>query len=144
MSAIKRTPADAAFSDCVRERANWKCECCGTDYTNRTQGLHCSHYHGRANWSVRFDPDNAQAHCYGCHSKLEGSPHDFYKLWFDYLGEGAYQILLDKKNDTSLGKEYRRTKGKGDIAKHYREEFKRMRDLRASGEIGRIEFNGWI
>lgn len=144
MSTIKRTPADAAFSDCVRERANWKCEVCGTDYTNNTRGLHCSHYHGRANWSVRFNPDNAAAHCYGCHSKLEGSPHDFYQLWIKFLGEGAYQLLLEKKNDTGLGKEYRRTKGKGDIAKHYRNEFKRMKDMRALGDTSRIEFCLWL
>lgn len=144
MAAIKRTPADAAFSDCVRERANWHCEVCGTDYTNRPQGLHCSHYHGRGNWSVRLDPDNAEAACYGCHQKLEGSPHDFYLRWMEKLGEGAYQILLEKKNDTNLGKEYRRTKGKGDVAKHYREELKRMRELKADGETGRIEFDSWL
>lgn len=143
MSAIKRTPADAAFSDCVRERANWCCEVCGTSYVGRTQGLHCSHYHGRGHWSVRFDPDNAEAACYGCHQKLEGSPHDFYLRWMKKLGEGAYQILLEKKNDTTLGKMMRKTKGKGDIAKHYRDELKKMKEAKDSGDMEAVEFNGY-
>ena len=144
MGGIKRTPADAAFSDCIRERANWCCEVCGADYTGRTQGLHCSHYHGRGNWSVRFDPDNAEAACYGCHQKLEGSPHDFYLRWMEKLGEGAYQLLLERKNDTDRGREARKTKGKGEIAKHYRDEHEKMVAVRDSFHAERIEFTGYF
>ena len=41
--AIKITPADTAFSKCVKERADWKCERCGTQYQEGDRGLHCSH-----------------------------------------------------------------------------------------------------
>lgn len=144
MAAIKRTPADAAFSDCIRERANWCCEVCGTDYRHKPQGLHCSHYHGRGIWSTRFDPENAEAACYGCHAKLEGSPHDFYLRWIKKLGQGAYDLLLERKNDIDRGREYRRTKGKGEVAKHYRTQLAIMQAKRADGETGRIEFEAWL
>lgn len=124
MALIKRTPADVAFSKCVRALSGYKCEVCGTQYLDNDAGLNCSHYHGRGHWSTRFDPDNCEAACMGCHMKLEGSPHDFYQRWIDKLGQGRYDILLEKKNDTGLGKMYRQTKGKGEIAKHFREQLK--------------------
>jgi len=123
---IKVTPADSAFSKCVRALAGWCCEVCGTPYTPSDTGLHCSHFHGRANWGVRFDPDNAEAACYGCHAKLEGNPHEFTRRWEQKLGPYRYELLLERKRDTGLGKMYRKTKGKGDIAKHFREQLKRI------------------
>ena len=45
MAAIKRTPADKAFSDCVRSASEWTCERCHTYYEEgRRMGLHCSHF----------------------------------------------------------------------------------------------------
>ena len=125
---IKRTPADDAFSKCIRALANYCCEVCGTGYTDKDVGLHCSHFHGRANWSVRFDPDNAESACYGCHAKLEGSPHDFTRRWEAKLGEFKYELLLERKRDIGLGKMYRQTKGKGDIAKHFREQLELIKN----------------
>src|SRR5690349_13419351 len=66
---------DYWFSLCVRQRANWHCECCGNYYEPwigkngepANPGLHCSHYIGRANYATRFEPLNVFAHCYGCH-----------------------------------------------------------------------------
>lgn len=141
MAGIKRTPADDAFSLCVRERANWICEKCDQIYpegqlTGRCSSLDCSHHYGRGNWSVRFNPNNGESLCYGCHSHYGGTETRAKEV----LGEGLFDLLTEKKNDTNLGKLYRKTKGKGDIAKHYREEFKRMRELRAQGVTGRIEF----
>ncbi len=121
---IKITPADSAFSKCVRALAKWRCEVCNTQYTPSDTGLHCSHFHGRGNWSVRFDPKNAEAACYGCHAKLEGSPHDFTRRWEQKLGQYEYDLLLERKNDIGLGREYRKTKGKGLVAKHFREQLK--------------------
>lgn len=142
---IKITPADKAFGDCVKARVNWTCESCRTYYpeSNR-RGLHCSHFHGRGNWSIRLDPLNAFAHCFHCHMYFEANPHEFTVWALEQMGQGAYDILLEKKNNTSLGKEYKRTKGKGEVAKHYREEYKRIASGRGSGETGRIEFIGWI
>lgn len=144
MSAIKRTPADIAFSKCVRGRAGWKCERCGSQHEENSQGLHCSHYHGRGKWGVRFDPDNAFAHCYGCHKYLSAHPSVFAAWVYDEMGGGRLELLKERVNDISLGKVYARTKGKGDIARHFREEFSRIKQLRLEGVRGRIEFEAFL
>lgn len=141
MAGIKRTPTDVAFSNCVRERANWTCEKCGKYFPEGSRGgLDCSHHHGRGGWSIRFDPLNAEALCYGCHSHYGGTE----KRRKEVLTEQQQDLLYNLLEDRELGKAYRKTKGKGDIAKHYRNELKRMQELRAQGETGRIEFIGWI
>lgn len=144
MAKLKRTPADIAYSNCVRERENWICGNCGTEYPDaqmkgNSLSLDCSHHEGRGNWSVRFDPDNAECLCCACHFSDGGTERRARKV----LGDGKYDRLIEKKNDTELGRMYRKTKGKGDIAKHFREEFKRMRKLRAEGVMGRIEFEAF-
>lgn len=145
MGTIKRTPADDAFSKCVRERANWTCENCGTYYPEgHRKGLDCSHFFSRGNWSVRFDPANAFAHCVKCHFDLGGSPSDFHQWFIDKCGQGAWDLLNERRNDVWLGKQYKKTKGKGEVAKHYREEFKLMQECRAAGELGKIEFEAWL
>lgn len=139
------TPADYWFSRCVRERAEWTCENCGKQYHEGDQGLHCSHFFGRGNWAVRFEPLNAFAHCFSCHMHFEGNPHEFV-AWahFEKIGTGKYPLLVELSNDLMRGKEYRRTKGKGEIAAHYKAEFERMQAERAKGKRGRIEFVGWL
>ncbi len=141
MGAIKITPADKAFSRCVRERANWQCERCGTYYPEGQgrKGLHCSHHHSRGNWTVRLDPMAAEALCYGCHSLTGGTQQRRRKV----LTDAEQEILFDKMNDRELGRIVRKTKGKGAVAKHYRDELKKMQEKRADGETGRIEFIGW-
>ena len=66
-----------------------------------------------------------------------------HRRWFeDLIGSGRYEILLDLKRDTKIGKTYRATGGKGDIAKHYRDELKRMIEARNSGER-EVDFEAW-
>jgi len=141
---------DMWFSLCVRERAEWTCQKCGKTYEPwitvkglpANQGLHCSHYIGRGNYSVRFEPFNADAHCYGCHQKFESNPHLF-RLWkSEQLGPERYEILIEKSNDLLLGKQARREKR--EIAAHYKAEFERMRELRCNGKAGRINFQGYF
>ena len=129
----KKLDPDYWFSLCVRERAGWTCQSCGKHYepviSNNTglpgnPGLHCSHYIGRANYSVRFDPNNADAHCYGCHAKFEGNPHVFKEWKCARLENTLYEILIEKSNNIMLGKQARREKQK--IAEHYKAEFERM------------------
>ena len=142
MGAIKRTPADKAFSDCVRSAAEWTCERCHKYYPEGNRmGLHCSHYHGRGKWGIRFCVENAESLCYGCHSYLGSQPnlHSDHKL--ELLGQGAIDILREKSNDTSLGRLAKREVKF--IAKHYREEFKRIHQLRLDGVTGKIEINSW-
>lgn len=141
MAGIKRTPADAAFSNCVRERANWHCQRCAKYFPEGARGgLDCSHHHSRGNWSIRFEPLNAEALCYGCHSHVGGTQERREQV----LNKSQIELLFELKNDGMRGRAYRKTKGKGDVAKHYRNEFARMRRLRELGERGVIEFVGWF
>lgn len=139
---IKVTTADREFGRCVKERVNWSCEHCGTTYERGARGLECSHYFGRANYSVRFDVDNCFAHCTYCHFYLGGNPDDF-RMWaVQKLGEGRIDILRDKRNDTNLAKMVK--KNLKEVAAHYRAELKRMEGLRADGHIERLEFESWV
>ena len=125
---IKITPADSWFSKCVRQRANWRCEHCGTQYDTSSTGLHCSHFHGRGNWATRFHPENARALCFGCHSKMGANPFEHTEWFTEQIGEGMFQILLDLKRDVGLAKEYRKTKGKGEIAKFFKQQYEQMQE----------------
>lgn len=140
MGGIRITPADSAFSKCVRERAGWRCERCGEQHNRTSQGLHASHHHRRGQWGVRFDPMNAESLCYGCHSHVGGTQERMDEV----LTEPEQQLLRERKEDIALAKLYRKTKGKGVIAKHFRDELKRMQELRAGGEMGRIEFEAFL
>jgi hypothetical protein len=65
--------------------------------------------------------------------------HSDHKL--ELMGQGAIDILQEKANDTSLGRSAKREAK--DIAKHYREEFKRIHQLRLDGVTGKITIESW-
>lgn len=137
------TPADHFFSLCIRERADWKCEKCGTKYERGSRGIHCSHYFGRSYWAVRFEPLNAFSHCFACHRLMESNP-DLFQTWTTIvLGPDKLEIVREKAYSLVLAKELRRTKGRGEIAKWFESEYNRMLELRKQGQTGRIEFVGW-
>ena len=138
---MKITPADKWFSKCVRARTNWTCECCGTSYLEGSQGLHCSHYFGRRAYSVRFDPMNAFAHCFGCHQKLGSNPDDFQAWALEKLGQQKLDILREKRENIHLAKDYK--KNLKDVGKHYKLELEAIEAARAGGASGRIEFIGY-
>lgn len=116
--AIKRDAADKWFSDVVRKKAGHVCESCG-----KVDGrMECAHIYGRAAKSVRWSMDNAVRLCHYCHMKFTANPLEFTKWLEDTLGEGHMDMLREKwqvlmKTNKLLRKE---------IAKHYREEFKKM------------------
>lgn len=141
MAAVKIKASDQYFSRCIRERAGWKCERCGAQHEEGSMGLHCSHFHGRGKWATRFDPDNCEALCYGCHMFVGSQPHEHEKRIREKLGSGLYEILLQKSTDSSLGRLAKREEAQ--IRKHYRAELGRMKELRHMGEVGRIEFDNW-
>lgn len=138
---IKIRAADSHFSRCIRERAGWKCERCGAQHQEKSQGLHCSHYHGRGKWGLRFEPDNCEALCYGCHSYMEQHPRLHEQRMVDKLGAGMCEILQERANDQYLGRLAKRSEK--EISKHYRKEYERMKQKRANGHTGRLEFVAW-
>ena len=116
--AIKRDAADKWFSDVVRKKAGHVCESC-----NKVEGrMECAHIYGRAAKSVRWSLDNAVCLCHYCHMRFTANPLEFTKWLEETLGEGHMEMLREKwqvlmKTNKQLRKE---------IAKHYREEFKKM------------------
>ena len=101
---IKITKADRYFSLCVRERANNTCERCGREYVDGGRGLQCAHFETRRNKAVRFDPDNAFALCFACHTMLDGSPVEFVKFYKLKRGIIRYNALVETMRNIMLGK----------------------------------------
>jgi hypothetical protein len=67
---MKITKEDRITSDYIRLKAGFKCARCGA-YHPDCRGLHASHYMGRINQATRYEEDNLDCLCYGCHSYLE-------------------------------------------------------------------------
>lgn len=80
----------------IRER-DGKCVRCG-----KTEYLQCSHFWARAISATRFDPDNLDALCYGCHygNRQEGWEYNkqgaYRTFKLNQLGEERYQALEER------------------------------------------------
>jgi len=141
---MKRDRADHYFSLCIRERTDYTCQVCHKAYPRNSTGLHCSHFFGRANKSVRWHTDNAFAHCYGCHLRMGANPHDFSSWAVKMLGQERYEILVERKNDISMAKQLFKDNKAGFVANHYKEQHKILLNLRNLGEIQYIEFEDYL
>ena len=138
---MKITAADHWFSKCVRERAEWRCEKCGKQYPQDSQGLHCHHLITRGNWAVRFEPLNGVALGYECHIWAEGNPFAVTEWAETALGENL-PILRRKSETLEIGKQAR--KCQKEIAAHYKKQNAAQLAARASGARGRLEFYSWL
>tara|TARA_R100001463_G_scaffold136306_1_gene201364 strand:+ start:2124 stop:2507 length:384 start_codon:yes stop_codon:yes gene_type:complete len=103
MGKAKIFPSDSEWSKYIRTRDMWTCQRCSKQYDPPTSALHCSHFWSRGNWSVRFDEDNTEALCYGCHSYLGGNPVEFHKYYLEKLGQERFDALEKRKNTTKSG-----------------------------------------
>lgn len=137
--AIKRTPADDYFSKCVRARTDYVCERCGKQYDKSSTGLHCSHNYSRRHRTIRWCKENALALCFGCHQWYEGNPPESGRWLENKLGKGTIQLLEEKKNAKIKVPKFEEK----EIAKHYREELKKIQEKRNQGEQGYIDFISW-
>lgn len=108
---LKIKPADKYFSLYIRSRDEWTCKRCGKQFTPPTMGLHCSHYFGRTRKSVRWDEENCDSLCYGCHRYWEKENREEYRAFkvkqlgqrgFDALTVRANQIEKVNKNDEKI------------------------------------------
>lgn len=94
MRGVRIDLADKYFSLFIRYRDNWTCQRCFKKYEVGSQGLHCSHFWGRARESTRFDPLNANAHCHGCHSFFTANP-ELHRQWkLSRIGQSEYGKLM--------------------------------------------------
>ena len=131
---MKISPADTAFSKCVREANNYTCEMCG-----KTGRMECSHVYSRRHRTIRWCKDNAKSLCNGCHRKWHESPVYSFKWFEDKYGSGRVELLIEKMNNRNRVKKLEEK----DIAKHYREQLKLIEAKRAKGETGYITFESW-
>ena len=137
MGAIKRTPADVWFSKCIREAYDWTCITCGKQYPQGHGGLECSHGYSRGNWSIRFKQMNARPQCTACHFRVGPA-------WMNIeLTEFEREVLAEWRLDVLMAKEYRKTKGKGELSIWLKKQHDNLLDLRARGFSGRLGFEDW-
>ena len=134
---------DTVFSKLIRERSDWICEACKIDYKHEPGYLDCSHYIGRGNHHIRFDPMNASAHCKKCHLNFTHRYWEHEKWFLDTFGQGHIDILRDKWI-TMQNKGYKRSIGDlEDMLKYFNETLDSMLLLRKNGKRGYIDFKGW-
>lgn len=98
MGKVKIDVADKAFSLYIRTRDGWRCRRCGTAYTPPTMALHCSHFQGRGKEATRFDPDNADALCYGCHQYFTSHPGEHYSWQVEQKGQALVDAVVARSN----------------------------------------------
>jgi len=95
---IKLDKADKTFSLYIRAR-DGKCKRCGRAGTPNAEGLpviglQCSHFWSRRNESTRYDPNNCDALCAGCHFRWGGDYREEYRDFkLKQLGKKDYQTL---------------------------------------------------
>jgi len=97
---LKRDKYDKATSDLIRAIANWSCERCGSYFPEgHRQGLHCSHYYGRSRSSTRYDLENTDSLCYGCHQLFGSDDREAYRVFkIKKLGQKRFDLLMLRAN----------------------------------------------
>lgn len=98
MPKVKLDQADRAFSYYIRQRDDWTCQRCGTQYEPPTNALHCSHFQGRGKENTRFDPENCDALCYGCHQYFTSNPAEHYKWQVEKKGQERVDDIVLRSN----------------------------------------------
>ena len=82
--------ADKIFSLFIRERDR-HCFFCNNPASQ------CSHFWGRANSATRYDPENCDGICGGCHMRHEGNKQGLYReMKLKQLGKERYNKLYNR------------------------------------------------
>lgn len=86
--------ADTIFSVWIRQRDK-KCFFCNNPAKQN------SHFWGRGNSATRYDPENCDGVCGGCHMRHEGSKQGIYRdMKIKQLGKKAYDALEKRGKST--------------------------------------------
>jgi hypothetical protein len=101
---IKIDAADKEFSIAVRLRDR-KCMRCGSLVEFNVLGIpkthQASHYFGRGQESTRFDLENVDTLCYGCHIIWGSKDREDYRAFkIKQLGENRFNLLLLRSKTT--------------------------------------------
>jgi hypothetical protein len=103
--------------------------------------MECAHGpYGRRDRKLRWHPDNAQCLCGTCHRYYTEHPVEWTGWLFSQKGEGLMEILKDRHNDNTI--KYSK-KDREEIYQHLKTELQKMRQQRANGRIGRIDFEAF-
>jgi len=103
--AIKLRKADKVFSLWIKRRDGFTCQRCGAKHEEGSRGLHCAHFITRRNEATRFDPDNTDSICYGCHSFFHQHPEEHRKWKADRLGPELFFELTTIRKRTIVKKD---------------------------------------
>lgn len=88
--------ADLAFSHYIRDRDKKTCFFCGK------VGSQNSHFWGRGNKGTRYDPENCDYVCGGCHMRHEGSKQGLYRdMKLEQLGPERYAAMERRARGTT-------------------------------------------
>ena len=140
---MKLSPADTAFSRCLRAANDYICESCGIQKPPTglpgSAGMECSHRYGRRHRTVRWCKENADCLCSGCHRFFEENPLD-YAAWIEEKdGQGCIDLLREKRDSRMKVSKLEEK----EIAKHYRNELKIIEAKRLNGVQGYIDFESY-
>lgn len=96
--ALKRDPADIAFSQWIRLRDK-KCMRCGSAVKFNTKGMpvshQASHFKGRRKEGTRFEPLNVDTLCGACHQYLGSQPDEHIAWQVERKGQNVVdQVIL--------------------------------------------------
>lgn len=99
--AIKLDAADSWFSKYIRLRDS-ECMRCGSPVQFNSGGdpisHQNSHFQGRRKEATRFDPENCDTLCGGCHLYLTANPYEHVEWQVDRKGTNAVNAIIVRSN----------------------------------------------
>ena len=133
--AIRRNKLDIVFSNLIRERANWYCEVCCTNFRYGGGMLDCAHIMGRRSVATRWHPLNAVSMCRSDHLFFTEHPFDFADWCRGHFGGDVVSELQRVANTPVKWTK----KDREEIYQHYKRELKRLEEKRANGYMLKID-----
>lgn len=98
---IKIDPADKVFSQYIRLRDR-ECKRCHSKVKLNEKGdpvtHQASHFQGRRKENTRFDPENVDCLCTGCHMYFTANPAEHYEWQVKVKGQELVDSLVLKSN----------------------------------------------
>jgi len=131
--SVKRYPEDIAFSNAIRESYDYTCQSCGNNHRHNPGYIHCAHIHTRKHRNTRWCANyGAIALCAICHRRYTDFPVEWGDFLRGYMGDSNYD---EAKRRAWISRKFTKAERK-EVAKHYRDELKRITALRAEGKTG--------
>jgi len=101
MGGIKTDKADQIFSQYIRLR-DMRCRRCKSPVVLNAEGLPVSqqnsHFQGRRKESTRYDEENCDTLCGGCHMYFTANPAEHYQWQVNEKGQDTVDLLVLRSN----------------------------------------------